>query len=212
MSVRNRILTAAIAVAAIAAAPRPASADWTITPFVGWNTGGSADVNGSDGTTRTSKFEHKIDYGVSIAGMGANGVIGAEFDLGYSPNFFETNNTNGDGFNFTNDSNVLTAMGNLIVGIPIGGHGGSIRPYALAGVGLVRSNVQTVGDVFDVRTKNDFGFDVGGGAMAFLAQNIGLRGDIRYFRSFDGSSDNITTLGVSNFNFWRASAGVTFKF
>jgi hypothetical protein len=76
MSVRKRLLTAVIARQALAAAPRPASADWTITPFVGWNTGGSADVNGSDGTTRTSKFEHKIDYGVSIAGMG-KGAFGA---------------------------------------------------------------------------------------------------------------------------------------
>ena len=211
MSVCKRLLTAAIATAAIGMAPRPASADWTITPFVGWNTGGSADVNGSDGTTRTSKFEHKIDYGVSIAGMG-NGAIGAEFDLGYSPNFFETGTTNGDGFDFTNDSNVLTAMGNVIVGIPVGGHGGSIRPYAVGGVGLIRTNVQTVGDVFDVRTKNDFGFDVGGGVMGFFAQNVGLRGDIRYFRSFSGSDDNFTGIGVSDFNFWRASAGVTFKF
>jgi len=210
MLVRKRILTAVIATAAIAMAPRPASADWTITPFVGWNTGGSADVSGADGTTRTSKFEHRVDYGVSIAGMG-NGIFGGEFDLGYSPNFFETGNTNGDGFNFTDDSNVLTMMGNLIVGIPVGGHGGSIRPYAVGGVGLIRTNVQDAGEVFDVRSKNDFGFNVGGGVMGFFAQNIGLRGDIRYFRSFEGG-DNLTGLGVSNFNFWRASAGVTFKF
>src|SRR5262245_14096262 len=210
MSVRKQLLTAVIAAAALGAAPRPASADWTITPFVGWNTGGSADVNGSDGTTRSSKFEHKIDYGVSIAGMG-KGAFGAEFDLGYSPNFFE-NASNGDGFQLSNDSNVLTAMGNLIVGIPIGGHGGSIRPYAVGGVGLIRTNVKTVGDVFDVQTKNDFGFDIGGGAMGFFGQNVGLRGDIRYFRSFSGSSDNFTGIGLSNFNFWRASAGVTFKF
>lgn len=210
MFVGKRILTAAVAAAALAAAPRPAAADWTITPFVGWNTGGSADVNGSDGTTRTSKFEHKIDYGVSIAGMG-KGIFGAEFDLGYSPNFFETGNTNADGFNFTNDSNVLTMMGNLIVGAPVGGHGPSFRPYAVGGVGLIRSSVQTVGDVFDVRSKNDFGFDLGGGAMGFFGQNVGIRGDIRYFRSFSGG-DNVTTLGLSDFHFWRASAGVTFKF
>jgi len=211
MFVGKRLLTAALAAAALAAAPRPASADWVVTPFVGWNNGGSADVSGSDGTTRTSKFEHRINYGVSVAGMG-KGIFGGEFDLGYSPNFFETGNTNADGFTFTNDSNVLTMMGNVIVGAPLGGHGPSIRPYAVGGVGLIRTNVQTVGDVFDVTTKNDFGFDIGGGAMGFVSQNIGFRGDVRYFRSFRGSEDNITTLGLSNFNFWRASAGVTFKF
>ena len=211
MSVSKRILTAAFVAAAVAAAPRPAAADWTVTPFVGWNTGGSADVSGTDGTTRTSKFEHKVDYGVSIAGMGS-GVFGAEFDFGYSPNFFETGNTNADGFTFTNDSNVVTATGNLIVGVPIGGHGGSVRPYAVGGVGLIRSNVQDAAGVFDVTTKNDFGYDVGGGVMGFFSQNVGIRGDVRYFRSFRGTSDNFTGLGVSNFNFWRASLGVSFKF
>src|SRR3954471_11190661 len=121
MALRKWMLTGMTIAAVSIVAPRPASADWTITPFVGWNTGGSADVNGSDGTTRSQKFEHKIDYGVSVTGMGA-GVIGAEIDFGYSPNFFETG-TNADGFAFTNDSNVTTLTGNLIVGVPVGGHG-----------------------------------------------------------------------------------------
>ena len=206
MLVSKRLLTLILAAGAFAAAPRTASAQWTITPFVGWNTGGSADVNGADGTTRTSKFEHKIDYGLSI-GAGS-GMIGGEFDLGYSPNFFETNNTNGDGFQFTNDSNVLTLMGNVVVGP----NHGAVRPYAVGGVGLIRSSVQTIGDVFDVRSKNDFGFDVGGGLTGFFSQAVGLRGDVRYFRAFSGSSDNVTGIGLSNFNFWRVSAGVTFKF
>jgi len=77
MSVRKWILSTAIVAAASAGAPRTASADWTITPFVGWNTGGSADVNGSAGTTTSSKFEHKVDYGVSLAGMGA-GIVGGK--------------------------------------------------------------------------------------------------------------------------------------
>lgn len=210
MFVRKWLLTGMAIAAAMAIAPRPASADWVVTPFVGWNAGGSADVNGSNGNTTTSKFEHKIDYGVSAAAMGA-GAVGFEVDFGYSPNFFETG-TATNGFQFTNDSNVTTLTGNLIVGAPIGGHGGSIRPYAVGGVGLVRSNVADAAGLFDVTTKNDFGFDVGAGVMGFFAQNIGLRGDVRYFRGFSGSSNNATGLGLSNFNFWRTSVGVSFKF
>jgi opacity protein-like surface antigen len=210
MSVRKWVLSAAFVSAAMMVMPRPASADWVVTPFVGWNAGGSADVNGSDGTTTSNKFEHRINYGVSVAGMG-NGAIGFEADLGYSPNFFESG-TGANGFDFTNDSNVTTLTGNLIVGVPVGGHGGSIRPYAVGGVGLIRSNVQDAAGLFDVSSKNDFGFDVGAGVMGFFAQNIGLRGDVRYFRSFRGSSDNATGLALSNFDFWRTSVGVTFKF
>ena len=210
MSVRKWLLSAAAVTAACILTPRPASADWTVTPFVGWNTGGSADVSGSNGTTTASTFEHKADYGVSLTGMGA-GIIGGEIDFGYSPNFFATN-TDNNGFQFTNSSNVTTLTGNLIVGVPVGGHGAQVRPYAVGGVGLIRSNVQDAAGLFDVTTKNDFGFDVGGGVMGFFTQNVGLRGDVRYFRGFRGSSDNTTGLGLSHFNYWRTSIGVTFKF
>ena len=42
------------------------------------------------------------------------GIFGAEFNFGYSPSFFGTNN------DFGNNS-VIDVMGNLIIGIPIGG-------------------------------------------------------------------------------------------
>jgi opacity protein-like surface antigen len=211
MSVRKMCVTAAICAVALAAAPRSASADWVVTPFIGWNFSGSADVQGNGGASFSNQFEKKLDYGVSLASMGA-GAVGFEVDFGYSPNFFETGTATNNAFDFTNDSNVVTLTGNVIVGAPIGGHGGSIRPYAVGGVGLIRSNVQDAAHVFDVSSKNDFGFDLGAGVMGFFSQNVGLRGDFRYFRSFQGSSDNATGLALSNFHFWRGSAGVTFKF
>lgn len=211
MSARKCLVTASIFAVALAAAPRPASADWTLTPFVGWNFGGAADIQGTGGESVSNKFEKKIDYGVSLTGMGA-GAVGFELDFGYSPNFFESGTT-ASGFDFTNDSNVVTLTGNAIIGIPIGGHGPSVRPYIVGGVGLIRTNVDDAGDVFDVSTKNDFGFDVGGGVMGFFTQNVGLRGDVRYFRSFRGSdSDSVTGLALSDFHFWRGSVGVSFKF
>jgi opacity protein-like surface antigen len=211
MFFRKWLVTTVVVMAVSAVAPRTASADWVLTPFVGWNFKGAAEVNGPAGNDISDKFEKKIDYGVSLAGMGA-GAFGFEVDFGYSPNFFETG-TEGSGFQFADDSNVTTLTANAIIGIPIGGqHGGGIRPYVVGGVGLIRSNVQDVGALFDVNTKNDFGFDVGGGVMGFFATNIGVRGDVRYFRSFSGSSDNATGLSLSDFNFWRGSLGVSFRF
>jgi opacity protein-like surface antigen len=210
MSLRKRLVVACLFVMAAVAAPRSASADWVLTPFVGWNFKGAADVNQNGGVSFSNRFENKLDYGVSIASMGA-GVVGFEADFGYSPNFFESNRADNT-FSFTNDSNVTTFTGNLIVGIPIGGHGPSIRPYVVGGVGLIRSNVQDAASLFTVNTKNDFGFDLGGGLMGFFSHNVGVRGDVRYFRSFNGSSDNITGLGLSDFNFWRGSLGLSLKF
>jgi opacity protein-like surface antigen len=211
MSLRRWLVTAGLAAAASVAAPTNASADWIVTPFIGWNFKGAADIN-DGGFSVENKFEQKLDYGVSLAAMGA-GAIGFEVDFGYSPNFFESSPDSNNGFDFTDDSNVTTLMANAIVGIPIGGqHGASIRPYFVGGVGLIRSSVQDVDQFFDVTTKNDFGFDVGAGIMGFFTTNIGIRGDVRYFRSFSGSEDNITGIGVSDFNFWRGSIGASFKF
>ena len=212
MSVRKWLVTAGLVAIASMASPRAASADWVLTPFVGWNFNGSADVNGTSAESFGNKFESKIDYGVSLAGMGA-GVIGFEVDFGYSPNFFETN-VGSSGFDLASNSNVTTLTANAIIGIPIGGTtGGSVRPYVVGGVGLIRQNVGDVGDVFDAQSKNDFGFDVGGGVMGFFNSNVGLRGDVRYFRSFQGADvGSLTGLGLGNLNFWRGSVGVSFKF
>lgn len=214
MSVR-KILVVTFFSLVMAAASGTAWADWIITPFIGWNFGGSADVSGCIGNqcglSTLNKFEHKIDYGVSLASMGA-GIAGFEFDVGYSPNFFATDTASNNTFRFTNSSNAVTVMGNLILGAPVGGHGGSIRPYAVGGVGLIRTNVQDFDQTFSVNTKNDFGFDVGAGLMGFFTDVIGIRGDVRYFRAFTGSNSNVTTLGVSNFRYWRGSVGVSLKF
>ena len=206
MSMRKRLVTSAIIAVALVAAPRTASADWTLTPFVGWNFGSSADVSGSGGPTFSNKFEKKLDYGVSLMGSGA-GPLGFEIDFGYSPNFFETSTMPG-GFQFTSKSNVTTLMGNAV----IGAKAGRVRPYGVAGVGLLRTNVQDVKGVFSVNTKNDFGLDVGGGVMGFFSDNVGLRGDVRYFRGFRGTENNASGVTLSDFKFWRGSVGVSFKF
>ena len=99
-------------------------------------------------------------------------------------------------------------MGNLL----IGAHSGAVRPYVVGGVGLLRTNVQDFKQVFSVNTKNDFGLDVGGGVMGFFSKNVGLRGDVRYFRGFRGSTTNAAGVGLSDFKFWRGSLGVALKF
>lgn len=211
MFMRKCLVAVAVALAASTVAPRSASADWVLTPFVGWNFGGSADVSGNGGVSTANRFAHKANFGVSAAYMG-KGIVGGEVDFGYSPNFYA--NTTATGFQFANSSNVTTLTGNVIIGIPAGSsHAAQIRPYAVAGVGLLRSHVGDAAGLFNVSSKNDFGFDVGGGVMGFFNENVGLRGDVRYFRGFTGApSGSATGLALGNFQFWRASAGVTFKF
>lgn len=208
MSVRKSLLAVALAMFAIAAAPSRASADWLFTPFIGGNFGGSA--NFGDFNDFDDEFERRVDLGASLGWMGA-GIAGFELDFGWSPNFFQDTRGEAD-FEF-GDSNVTTLMGNLVLGAPIGGQTGpGLRPYGVAGLGLMRSSISG-GDFFNDLTANDFGFNVGAGVHGFFNDNVGLRGDVRYLRSLeDTEPDSDLDLGLSDFNFWRATIGLTFRF
>jgi opacity protein-like surface antigen len=212
MSVRRFIISrivisGSLALVGLATAPATASADWLFTPFVGTVFNGAADFNdGFEGR----EFERRFTYGASLGYMGA-GAVGFEFDFGYTPNFFETLSGTDDGFDFANDSNVTTLMGNIVLGAPIGGQRGpGIRPFAVGGIGLIRSSVTSVDNFFDV-DANDWGFDLGGGVIFFFGDSIGARGDIRYFRTFSDNNDDSFDFRIGHFDFWRATAGITFR-
>ena len=214
MSVRKFFAIASLVLVVSAAAPAKASADWLFTPFVGWNWGGTANlINGDD---FDDEFEQKAMFGASFGWMGA-GVFGFEADLGYSPNFFEQTAGSAN-FQF-GDSNLTTFMGNVIVGIPIGGQTGlGFRPYAVGGVGILKSSIDGAEDLFEVDSTN-WGFNVGAGAMFFFSDNVGLRGDVRYFRSLQdieiddlGDLEDVLDVGLANFRFWRGTVGVTIRF
>lgn len=153
----------------------------------------------------TEPGDGRRSFGVTAGGMGA-GVIGGEIDFGYSPSFFGTNNAFGD-------NNVLTVMGNLVIGIPIGGTRGiGIRPYGSGGIGLIRSTVDGLLQLNSF-TDSSFGFNLGGGVMGFFANHIGVSGDLRYFRTIDikDLTPNAFNLDLGGFNFWRVSFGVVFR-
>jgi opacity protein-like surface antigen len=208
MSVRKCFAIASLVLITTVAAPSKASADWLLTPFVGWNWGGTANL--LEGDDFDDEFEQKAMFGASLAWMGA-GVFGFEVDFGYSPNFFENTSGSGD-FEFA-DSNLTTVMGNLIIGVPIGGqHGVGFRPYAVGGVGLVKSRLGSSGDLFNV-DSTDWGFNVGAGAMFFFSDNVGVRGDVRYFRSLeDVEPIDDLNIGLADFRYWRGTLGVTIRF
>jgi opacity protein-like surface antigen len=186
----------------------PASADWLLTPYLGVTFGGSANF-GNVGDLEDN-FERKVAYGLNAAWMGA-GALGFEIDFGSTPNFYQ--NTSGTGDFDWGDSNVTTLMANLVVGAPIGGQSGvGFRPYGSAGLGLLRSNVSSTGLFNNVRT-NELGYNLGAGAHVFFSDNLGLRGDVRYFRGLErGSDDDLFELRARDLNFWRSTLGVTFRF
>jgi opacity protein-like surface antigen len=209
MSLRKLVVTSALALVVIAGAPAKASADWLFTPYIGWNWGGSAGFSDFLGDFE-DEFERRMNFGGSLAYMGG-GIVGFEVDFGFSPNFFE--NTTGDEDFAFGDSNVTTLMGNVTVGAPFGGQtGGGVRPYASGGLGLIKSRIDDPDDLFDV-DSTDWGLNVGGGVAGFFTDNVGLRGDVRYFRSLqDNEPDDEFDVALGSFSFWRGTVGVIFRF
>ena len=176
--------------------PATASADWLFTPNVGQGFGGSA-----------SGREH-LTYGAAIGWMGA-GIFGWEADFAYSPEFFESDD---DSFDAIDSSNVTSFMANVIAGIPVGGQtGGGVRPYFAGGIGILQQAVQDADALFEV-DNSEFGINLGGGVMGFATDHVGFRGDLRYFRALgDPEEDNEFDIDLADFNFWRATAGITFR-
>lgn len=208
MSLRKLFISGCLAVMITAITPANASADWLFTPFVGMNWGSSVTFSDEFGDF-DDEFEKRGTFGASLAWMGG-GIAGFELDFGYTPNFFELTE-GGEDFDY-GENNLTTLMANLTLGAPVGGQTGpGIRPYASGGVGIMRSRIGDADDLFSV-SSSDWGLNAGAGVAGFFADNIGVRGDVRYFRSlqdidvedFDGS--------LGDLRFWRGSVGVTFRF
>jgi Outer membrane protein beta-barrel domain len=191
--------TMAAALLVAATTPAFAHADTLIIPFIGVNFGGDA------GKTFSSARESKqTAYGVSAAFFGG-GVVGIEGDFGYSPDFFGKSDAGG--------SSVTTIVGNLVLAIPFGGQKGfGIRPYFLAGAGVLKSTAD-FGSVFDEGSENSLAWNTGGGILMFFGNNYGVRFDLRYFKTFD---DVDTGEGVVNgpgkVDFTRTTLGFVFRF
>ena len=197
-----------IVLTTLALSSSPAFADVLLTPFVGANVGGSS----SSPVFRLAGDPSRTNFGASVAFM-AGGVFGLEGDFGYTPRFFGAD-LDIAGLPLTLAQNrVVTAMANLTAGVPLQGRSGvGVRPYGVAGVGLIRQQIDVIGGLA-AYTSNDLGYNVGGGLMVFFGRHVGLRGDIRHFRSVAGSAvSDLIDLEPGAFNFTRTSVGVTFRY
>ena len=160
-----------------------------LTPFAGVNFGGDLD------NTRGA-------FGAALTVMGDH--LGFEIDFSHAPNFFGDEDIPGV------DSSAMTLMGSLKWTRRVQDRG--VQPYLVAGLGLIRTRLDA-DDLFDNITTNDLGFNLGGGIGVFVTDNVGLRFDVRYLRAFqDADFGDDVDFEISSFDFWRATAGLAFKF
>jgi opacity protein-like surface antigen len=186
-------LAATLAVSHVAAAP--AAADVLLTPF-----GGVTIV----------EDVRKLNYGAAVT---FGGLIGFEFDVS------QTRLGSFDDVPLVSlEADATTLMGNLVVRVPAG----PVQPYASGGVGLIRIkgsvDVPFFDDILSAEAQ-DLGMNVGGGIYLLPSRNIGIRGDVRYFRTIGDLTfdeirdiDGLDDLPLPQVDFWRATVGVTIRF
>ena len=192
-------------------APPPAGLDlvdthdsqWTASGFVGSNFGARAD-------------SASVDFGGQLAFLW-RGAIGGEFLADFAPHFRINNVLLAD------NPNVNSYMVNVIGAVPIGSDA-RVQPYVSGGLGGIqlRSDMFNIGSTVPGTTteasQTKFGGNVGAGVMAFTG-NVGIRGDVRYYRAFNSDiSTNATTAAdvfaqnlLSGLDFWRANIGIAVR-
>ena len=191
----RRVLAVAL-FAVLALVPRAASAEILLTPFAG--------------VSFLSEGDEKFVYGASLS---FGGLIGVEGELA------RTNVADQQllGSTVKLETKLTTGMVNLMVKLPLG----PVHPYATGGLGVIKVSGEVAAPVLGALqlSGSEFGMNFGGGVIVFPSRSIGLRGDIRYFRTLgDLTLDELVDIGglddlpIPEFDFWRVTGGVTLRF
>jgi len=173
--------------------PARAHADGFVNPFVGYHFGGNSAC-----PSLLRCESSNLGLGVSFGVWG--NLVGFEEDFGYTNNFFGTAPLL--------DSSVLTLMSNLMIAPKLG----PIRPYAVGGFGLVRVTAETGLINLTVSDTNTIGYDVGGGVIVLFGSHVGLRGDIRGYRSLQDLKVFGVAVSGTKLKFGRAAGGLIVAF
>jgi opacity protein-like surface antigen len=206
MRVQRCILLVLLVLTVMAWTAAPARAQWIITPYLGINLAGDAEFRrGGPGVS--------VGYFV--------GFLGFELDVERYNHFFKDKDVahlveNNCGVGPSNapctdlNTDAIGFMGNVVAPIRIAG-ATNWRPYATAGLGVIRSWVTDPSNTVPDTSQNNFAFNFGGGVIYSLNKRVGLRGDVRYFHASVGGNED-EGFYFNDYGFLRATVGVTIEF
>ena len=176
------------------------SAEWQIKPFIGTTFGGGTtfvDVENAVGGPN-------IAFGVNSVLLGE--VLGIDGDLSYASGFFES----GDRF-LVVQSSVTTLAGNVVVALPRHLAEVGLRPYVVAGAGLMHVKIDHALGVLHVASTLP-AVNVGGGVTGFLTDRLGLSWEVRHFRSIGKNGGRGLSFGREKLSFWRGTMAVAIRY
>jgi hypothetical protein len=184
-------------------APRPASAEWQVKPFVGATYGGNTTFVTYIALPGVEQSNHgHTAFGVS--GLWLSEVFGLEGDFGHTHGFFD-----GSDAPFVVDSGVTTVTGNVVVAMPKRLAQYTLRPYVVGGAGVMHIRLDTVGGLQTL--SNLQAMDLGAGVTGFLTRRVGVSWDVRYFRSIDRTREQGSSFASEHLSFWRVNMAVAIR-
>jgi hypothetical protein len=187
---------------ALLALPRQARAqDVLLMPYLGFTFAGGSSLFADleEGAGETASL-----VGASVAVLGG-GIFGVEGDLGYVPGFFER----GEQL-VVPGSFITTLTASVVLTLPISVTRESLRPYVVAGGGVLRAEARDITAVFPIRSTMP-ALTFGGGAIGFLSNTVGVRFDLRYLRSV-GQGDDMTVGEGPRVRLWRGSVSLVLRY
>jgi hypothetical protein len=171
----------ALVLAAALVLPASASADWRLAPVVGTTIhteSGFVDLDG------TASRRHLV-VGVSLTAL-SSGLFGLDLEATVVPSVFT-------GHQLVDSSRVLSGGASLVVAVPRSLW--RIRPYAVLGVGLIRSTSSDAADLLPISSTQP-GFHLGAGVWMPLAKRMALRSDVRFLRTTTGDDGAFAVHGA----------------
>ena len=151
---------------------------WTATPFIGFG------------------FSGDLDSGTGLFGIAGGYVWNPRWSFEGEFTMLPSSENSGV---VEAESTVWTLAANALYHFS----GRDWVPYGVAGIGFGHAGVDLDDPIFDDLddSSNEFIANFGGGVERLIANNVGFRGDVRYFFGGDLVPD-----------YWRVSAGLTFGF
>lgn len=178
------------------------AAEKQIKPFIAVAFGGS---------TTFVDFEKAADEPHLVIGASAAmlwDLFGVDVDVAHAPGFFQAGDRH-----LVLSSGVTTVTGNFLLTLPKRMTEYSLRPYFVAGAGVMRVGIDDALGALKVHESLAV-IDVGGGATGFVSNSWGVYWDVRYFRSFSRDAKGLSVAPQplpEQLSFWRASMGIVLR-
>ncbi|HEV3139756.1 MAG TPA: hypothetical protein VGY57_04545 [Vicinamibacterales bacterium] len=197
-----RIVGFVVVTAICATAADAAAADWQIRPFVGFTFAGDTTF-----APNLAEAAGKVHGTIGVNATVLGEIVGVDVEVAHTPGFFQTGDTN-----LIIGSSVTTVMGDVVIAVPGRLAEYTLRPYVVAGGGVMRARSQDNLGLFDIAEVLP-AVDFGAGVVGFVSKRVGLAWDIKRFQTI-GNRDKLTgiSFGPEKVSFWRATMAVAIRY